>query len=136
MSPLHTLVGVDGISLRPTVVTTVIEDGAVLLDLDTKYFYCLNQSAWAIAQLFEVSSVSVDDIKAQCIRWGAPPDDVAIETLLAQFEAEQLVEVSTAETLQTGADFGPWCAPTMVRQAEPLQRLVTSAFDPSIPLAE
>ena len=40
------------LTLRPDVVATVLEDGAVLLDLETKYFYSVNPSGWAILQLF------------------------------------------------------------------------------------
>jgi hypothetical protein len=31
---------------------------------------------------------------------------------------------------------GSWTEPVIERQAEPLQGLISSAFDPSIPLAE
>jgi hypothetical protein len=31
---------------------------------------------------------------------------------------------------------GPWAPPTLQKQAEPLQRVIVSAFDPSVPLAE
>jgi hypothetical protein len=31
---------------------------------------------------------------------------------------------------------GPWQPPAIERQREPLQSIVTSAFDPSVPLAE
>ena len=42
-----------GLVLSAEVVATVLENEAVLLDLRTKYFYSVNASGWAIAQLFE-----------------------------------------------------------------------------------
>src|SRR5437899_5213596 len=60
--------------LRPAVVATVIEDGAVLLDLDTKYFYSVNHGGWAILQLFEAGTTR-EQVEAECRKWGARADD-------------------------------------------------------------
>ena len=87
------------LSLRPDVVATGLDAGAVLLDLDTKYFYALNASGWALVQLFEAAA-SFDEARAFALACGAPDGD--------------------------GVE----------RQAEPLQQVIVSAFDPSIPLAE
>lgn len=124
------------VTLRPTLVATVVEDGAVLLDLDSKYFYALNESAWAVVQLFETTAASVDAVLAQCVRWGAN-DDAAVRAFLEQLTEERIVEEGGAADALPEVSFkGEWCSPVMRRQAEPLQNIVTSAFDPSIPLAE
>ena len=123
------------VMLRPTLVATVIEDGAVLLDLESKYFYSLNKSAWAIVQLFELGPASVGDIQGRCRDWGGSSDDVP--RLLDELERAGLLEFSEqAEPAQAPDYTGPWQPPVVTRQSEPLQNVVTSAFDPSIPLAE
>ncbi len=125
-----------GFALAPTLVATVVEDGAVLLDLDSKYFYSLNASGWAVVQLFESNGASLDRIVAQCRRWGAT-DENEITAFLARLSAESIVEAAPdAGTVAEPAFSGPWQSPTLTRHGEPLQSIVNSAFDPSIPLAE
>lgn len=122
-------------ALRPSVVATVIEDGAVLLDLQTKYFYQLNASAWAIVQLFESDCVTRSSVENQCREWGAQ-DLEPVRALLDTLEADRLVDAGDPVAATAPKFDRPWLAPRVERQAEPLQRLVTTAFDPSIPLAE
>jgi hypothetical protein len=126
-----------GIALRPTLVATVVEDGAVLLDLETKYFYKVNSTGWAILQLFELQSAREDDVLSQCRAWGArDEDEPQIRSFLDRCKSEALVEHLPAGDPAPVEFSGAWSAPTIERQAEPLQGIVTSAFDPSIPLAE
>ncbi len=128
--------GVTAVALRPTLVATVIEDGAVLLDLETKYFFSLNASGWAIVQLFETGSCSLERISAQCAEWGCK-DPSQVRDFMAQLLDEDLVETAQSDDgAPPPAYAGVWQKPEIVRQAEPLQSVVTSAFDPSIPLAE
>jgi hypothetical protein len=126
-----------GIALRPTLVATVIEDGAVLLDLESKYFYRVNATGWAILQLFEMQSTRENDILAQCRRWGAESaDEPAVHAFIKRCRDEGLVENAPAADAPPVHFTGEWVAPVLERQQEPLQGIVTSAFDPSIPLAE
>jgi hypothetical protein len=120
--------------LRPTIAAAVLDDGAVLLDLNSKYFYSLNGSAWAIVQLFE-NGASAAEAQRQCTAWGAGDTAAAFIAQLMNFD---LLESATADavTLEPPAYQGPWIAPVIDRQAEPLERVIVSAFDPSIPLAE
>lgn len=125
-----------GIALAPTLVATVVEDGAVLLDLDSKYFYSLNATGWAIVQLFETSGADVHRIVAQCRRWGAL-DETEIHAFLASLSEARIVESAPDTGAAAEPAFsGPWQTPTLTRHGEPLQSIVNSAFDPSIPLAE
>jgi len=125
----------DILALRADVVATVLEDGAVLLDLQTKYFYALNGSAWAILQRFEAGA-TVAEVEAFARSCGAPDDD-GVRSFVAAVRAYDLLEAA-----DSAADAEPmpppriWNAPTVERQAEPLQRVLVSAFDPSIPLSE
>lgn len=124
------------LALRGDVVATVLEDGAVLLDLQSKYFYALNGSAWSIVQCLEGGS-ALGDVEAFAQTCGAPGDD-GVRRFVAELEAHGLLEsVDEAGPAQPlPASRAPWTTPTIERQAEPLQRVLVSAFDPSIPLAE
>jgi hypothetical protein len=128
---------------RPDVVATVLNDGAVLLDLDTKYFYRLNRTGWMIAQLFEAGT-NASAAWQRCLGWGAcETDKAAVEALCETLIRERLVEeapegdgadaAAGADEVSNGA---AWTSPTIERQAEPLQKVIISAFDPSVPLVE
>jgi len=125
--------------LRPDVVATMLEDGAVLLDLETKYFYRLNRTGWAITQLFE-SGASLHDVLARCQALGAPAsDEASIVSVVEVLSRDNLVCAS--ESTENGAPAAAasaiaWIKPTIEKQAEPLQRVIVSAFDPSVPLVE
>lgn len=123
---------------RPDVVATVLEDGALLLDLETKYFYRLNETGWAIAQLFE-NGATLGDIASYARMLQAPASDqLAIDSLIDTLVRENLIVPYDGPSHQ--ADDRPrdasWSTPTIERQAEPLQRVIISAFDPSVPLVE
>jgi hypothetical protein len=124
------------LALRPDIVATVLDDGAVLLDLETKYFFALNSTGWAIAQLFE-SGASLNDARAFAAALGAPEDE-GIDPFLGQLCDFGLLEHTMLETAAPPAPerIAPWVVPTVERQAQPLQKVIVSAFDPSIPLAE
>ena len=47
----------------------------LLLDLESKYFYLLNPSGWAMTQLFE-RPASIDHVVERCREWGATDADV------------------------------------------------------------
>jgi hypothetical protein len=136
---MHSLdVQASGIAMRSTLVATVVEDGAVLLDLETKYFDTLNGSGWAIAQLFENAASSVDVILERCNSWGAKDEDTAsILAFLGEMHGYGLLEECAPQGDAPQVEFtAPWSKPVLTRQREPLQTIVTSAFDPSVPLAE
>ena len=79
------------ITLSPDVVVTVLEDSAVLLELQTKFFYSVNSAGWAIVQMLE-NGAFVEQIKEQCAAWGAPADDMEkIEAFLQVFMDDNLV---------------------------------------------
>ena len=124
---------------RPDVVATVLEDGAVLLDLETKYFYRLNRTGWAIAQLFE-SGATLRDVHEYCQALGAPSSDQAdVSALIDALLRDNLIEASQSQRHNGTSEKVPaiaWSAPTIEKQAEPLQRVIISAFDPSVPLVE
>lgn len=136
---MHSLdVQASGIAMRSTLVATVVEDGAVLLDLETKYFYMLNGSAWAVAQLFESAPATLSAIVQRCREWGiGSAEEAAVLTFLDEMRNYGLLEDCATSAAIPPIDFqARWTRPCVTRQREPLQTIVTSAFDPSIPLAE
>jgi hypothetical protein len=127
----------DGLQLRPDVVATVLEDGAVLLDLRTKYFYSVNPSGWALVELFE-RGASADEAMTHAMAWGAKDEDrAALSTFLEVLVADELVVAAIGAPAAAPEPFeGEWSAPAIEKHREPLQRIMTSAFDPTLPLAE
>lgn len=123
--------------LSPEVVVTVLEHDAVLLDLRTKYFYSVNASGWAIVQMLEPGATRAG-VHAQCRAWGAPPDDATrIDQFLDRLTEDALVVTNgTSAAPPTVTLPGAWSAPAVEKHREPLQKIMVSAFDPSIPLAE
>ena len=123
--------------LRPDVVATVIEEGAVLLDLETKFFYTVNHSGWAILQLFE-SGTTPHEVERQCVKWGAQAGDAdSISKFLALVIDDHLVTPTEYPASDPGIEFPHnWSPPTVEKSREPLQRIMKSPFDPTLPLAE
>jgi hypothetical protein len=122
--------------LRSEVVATVIDGGAVLLNLDTNCFYEVNATGWAILQLFE-GGARRDQAKLRCEQWGAAADDAAVAQFLDVLAAENLVAssdwpASTADVTLAGT----WSVPTIEKAPEALHRIMGSALDPTLPLAE
>ena len=127
--------GATPLALRSDVVATVLDDGAVLLDLESKYFYALNRSGWALIQLFETGS-TVDDVIRRCRDWSGGNGRADAEQVVAFLVEEGLVEPCPGPVTADVEPPRPWTKPTIEKQAEPLQKVIVSAFDPSIPLAE
>ena len=123
--------------LRPDVVASVLEDGAVLLDLETKYFYSVNSSGWAILQMFETGT-SPEIALSRCWVWsGKEHNDPAAVQFINTLEEENLIVMFDQILPEEEINFnGVWTEPTIEKQKEPLQRIMTSAFDPTMPLAE
>ena len=130
----------DRYALRSDVVATMFEDGAVLLDLETKYFYELNRTGWFIASMFEAGTTE-SEVIACCREQGAVDgvDIDAVRAAIATLAREGLLAAAEpqgfAEPAPAASPCG-WETPTIVKQPEPLQRIIVSAFDPSIPLVE
>lgn len=123
--------------LRPDVVTAVIEDGAVLLDLDTKYFYQVNHAGWAILQMFEAGTTRAQ-VEQECRKWGATPDQwQSISDFLDLIIADKLVTVNDFPPVEPEIELTHvWSLPTIQKFDEPLQQIMKSPFDPTLPLAE
>ena len=123
--------------LRPDVVVTVLNDGAVMLDLQTKFFFSVNASAWAITEMFEAGATQ-QEVREACARWGAVNGDhKVVDAMIGQMINEGLVKPAEVSTPPVqAAALAAWAAPTLLKHREPLQRIMVSAFDPGLPLAE
>lgn len=125
------------LALSPDIVVTPLPEGALLLHLDSKFFYSINLPGWAILQLLETGA-SHQSILSQCTDWGATASDqAAIVKFLDSLADNDLAGNFDSKTTNQVVPFsGTWEAPTIERHDEPLEKVVTSAFDPSVPLAE
>jgi hypothetical protein len=122
--------------LRPDVVVTTLEGGAVLLDLKTKYFYSVNESGWAITQLFETGATRAD-VHARSTAWGANGTLDSVTAFVERMVDEGLVTAGDHPAPPAESSFtGDWTPPAVEKHKEPLQRVMISAFDPTLPLAE
>lgn len=121
-------------ALRPEIVVTTLKGGAVLLDLETKFFFSLNSSGWAITQQFEMPN-RMADVLTSSSKWGAPDDQVL--SFISRLIEEKLMAGSEEEPCPCDEPFeGPWEDPKVEKHKEPLHKVMVSAFDPSLPLAE
>lgn len=125
-------------ALRADVAVTAVDSGAVMLDLQTNYFYSLNASGWALAQLFEdgADTARAQAFAASC--GAGEQDQQGVADFVNTMIAEGLVEPASPAGEPETPDFtsAAWQPPAIEKHREPLQRIMTSAFDPSIPLAE
>jgi len=122
--------------LRSDVVVTALEQEAVLLDLETKYFYSVNPSGWAITQLFEAGATR-EEARTRASAWGANGSTAEVDAFIERLVAEKLVAAGDTPAFEAEVTFdGAWTVPTIDKHKEPLQRVMVSAFDPTLPLAE
>lgn len=122
------------LALRDDVVVTTLEREAVLLDLETKYFYSVNPSGWAITQLFENGATRTGALE-QSTAWAE--DTAAVAAFIERLVAERLITSGNGIVPGGSVVFdGQWSSPTIEKHREPLQRVMVSAFDPTLPLAE
>ena len=123
--------------LRPDVVSTVLNEGAVILDLRTKFFFSVNASGWAIAQMFETGATRSEVLVASQ-HWGAGgADHPGINAIMDQMISEGLMEPANGSAgAPAEVMLRAWEPPTLSKHREPLQRIMVSAFDPGLPLAE
>jgi hypothetical protein len=142
------------IKQHPEVVYTDLVDGAVLLHLETKLYYSLNEAGAAIWRLLDSTESREDLIQRLTSEYEV--EDGRAESSVSEFvqelERNQLVlsdqegpEVqSRAEQRHEGsagaetppAKKKPFAKPELLKHDEPLHGVVMNPFDPQLPLAE
>ena len=78
---------------NPSVVCTELEDGAVLLNLDTKYYYSLNETGLRIWQIMDEcrSSLEVAERLANEYEVSVERARESVERLIGELEKEGLI---------------------------------------------
>lgn len=122
---------------HPSVVCTVLDDGGVLLHLDTRYYYSLNGPGLAVWSLLEAGEA--DPVAQLSGRWAAPGLRAEVDAFLAELARESLVvegggSPAGGSPLLDGVS--EWSAPRLIRHDVPLNQILSNPFDPSVPLAE
>lgn len=131
---------------NPEVVATEIEGGAVLLNLESRLYYSLNETGlevWRHAESaagaeglgrFVAASFDVDERVAAAAA-ARLLDELVRAGLLVETNEE--VELSAAaEPDRAGGARRPYREPQLIQHDEPLYEVTTTAFDPQLPLAE
>ncbi len=130
---------------NPEVVVTELEDGAVLLNMESRLYYSLNNSALEIWHLLDSPAESQEI--AQRLAGQVEVDEAqateAVSAFLTELQNERLVIVADGidpgRTTEAPAETDgrqPFTQPELIRHDEPLHEVPVSAFDPQLPLAE
>jgi hypothetical protein len=139
---------------HPDVVYTDLEEGSVLLHLDTRFYYSLNEVGQAIWR--SVGSVEKFDdlVRRLTVEYEVeePQARQSLAAFLEELEREQLVlqdsadpEMGASTTYAgdslEGVKSPPavkkrFVEPELIKHEEPLHEVVTNPFDPQLPLAE
>ena len=133
----------------PEVVETVLEDGAVLLNLRTKFYYSLNGVGYKIWQLLDSAESSEELFQKAMAAYEAESGKIkeGISKFLGELEQEQLVipEIEGTDKHSTqgphvvymdSVEKKPFVEPELIKHDEPLHEVVQNPFDPQLPLAE
>lgn len=132
------------LSKSPDVVTTELEEGAVLLNLATRSYFSLNDGALAVWNLIEPGR-TIEEITSALSGSFVGEDDSRsiVETFVGSLEAEQLVvrgehpgEVSLDDAAIRGVPERMLAPPELLKHDEPLHEVPLHPFDPQLPLAE
>jgi hypothetical protein len=86
--------------------------------------------------MFETGATGADVLEAS-VKWGANGDTPAVKQVIDLIVAEGLVEPASPVAGHVPEVVVPtWISPVFSKHTEPLQRIMVSAFDPGMPLAE
>jgi hypothetical protein len=128
------------------VVCTELEDGAVLLNMETRLYYSLNQTGLEIFRLLTAGAAEADLKRAVESRFDVDEAvaSAAVSDFLAQLAGEGLIVAEAGEPgaaasvteAAPGVSRRPFVPPELVKHDEPLHEVSTSPFDPQLPLAE
>jgi hypothetical protein len=136
---------VSAVVQNPEVVVTELEDGAVLLNMESRLYYSLNNSALEIWHLLE-SPADPGEIAqrlAAQVEVDAAQAAQTVSAFLDELENERLVipadgKVAEAVVQARPASGDPraFAPPELIRHEEPLHEVTAIPFDPQLPLAE
>ena len=131
------------------VVYTDLEEGAVVLNLETGFYYSLNEIGKVVWRLVD-SAGSLEDLIQKLQDWcevDAGQAKISLSRFLQELEMENLVMKDLEGTGGTHQNDGgqlekpprtkmPFVEPELLKHDEPLHEVVMNPFDPQLPLAE
>jgi len=136
------------ISKNLEVVETVLEDGAVLLNLETKFYYSLNNTGYRTWQLIEEVNSSKELVHKLLLEYDSSEEEIekSVSLFLNNLQEQQLVtsqnnENQTDNSAETSvkdekSEKKSFINPELIKHDEPLHEVVQNPFDPQLPLAE
>lgn len=137
------------VAKNPQVIDTYLEEGAVLLNFETKYYYSLNEAGMAIWKRIE-SVGNLEELVEDLLKEYEGDQErvrASVTDFLRDLEGEQLVlshsgdgdegdRREPAKTTGPPPQRKPFAEPDLVKHDEPLHEVVMNPFDPQLPLAE
>ncbi len=134
----------NGLEHNPEVVATELEEGAVLLNMATSFYYSLNEPGaeiWRGLASGEEPAALAERLAAS---FEVEPERAAeaAASFVAELEGEGLVvhgDGASRPASRANASVGrrqPFSDPELVKHDEPLHEVSMSPFDPQLPLAE
>lgn len=139
----------EALSKHPEVVCTELEEGAVLLNLETRSYYSLDRVGLDIWNLIDSvgSAAKLADRLAQRYEAGDENPQELVDAFLERLRSETLIVASegVSDTPPTHASMPadpaegtkrPLTAPLLSKHDEPLHEVPLHPFDPQLPLAE
>lgn len=130
---------------NPEVVCTELEEGAVLVNMDTRLYYGLDPVGLEIFHLADGAGDVEAIARAVEARFELDGERAlrAVEAFVEQLEEESLLVPGDRDGAGQPAgreapkgDRRPFSEPELVRHDEPLHEVAISPFDPQLPLAE
>lgn len=138
----------EALSKHPEVVCTELEEGAVLLNLETRSYYSLDRVGLDVWNLIDSvdSAAELADQLAQGYEVGEEDPRALVEAFLERLRSEALVVASegspepapsySSPPDPSGGTKGPLTPPLLSKHDEPLHEVPLHPFDPQLPLAE
>ncbi len=131
------------------VVYTDLEEGAVLLHLETRFYYSLNEVGQSIWRLLD-SAESLEDMLRRLeeeYEVDVQRVEESVSKFLQELEREQLTlqhreaggkrpHQGSASAPAPSEQKRPFVEPELIKHDEPLHEVVMNPFDPQLPLAE
>lgn len=139
----------EALSKHPEVVCTELEEGAVLLNLETRSYYSLDRVGLDIWNLIDSADSAAELANRLVQRYDAGDEDpqMLVDAFLERLRSEALIVASegASEPPPSYASMpadppegakAPLTAPLLSKHDEPLHEVPLHPFDPQLPLAE
>lgn len=123
------------ITLNPDVVCSSLPEGGVLLDLDTKQYFALNQTGLAVWQYLEDGG-ALAQLRSTLDAAASAELDAFAAALIEHGLGQRADAAQPAGPIAAFAPTSPWAAPLVTPHGRPLAQVILSPFDPTVPIPE